>query len=68
MRTSLKEAALAVIALALSASATGCVADTNAQPDGRKPAKAATAYYHNQVGKPVNDIETYDRWRQLFGS
>jgi hypothetical protein len=68
MRTSLKEAALAVIALVLSASATGCVADNNARPNGHKPAKAATVYYHNQVGKSVNDIETYDRWRQLFGS
>jgi hypothetical protein len=23
---------------------------------------------HDQVGKSDNDIETYDRWRQLFGS
>ena len=23
---------------------------------------------HDQVGKSASDIETYDRWRQLFGS
>jgi hypothetical protein len=63
-----EKAALAVIALASTASATGCVADTKAQADRRKPAKAETAYYHDQVGNSDNRIETYNRWRQLFGS
>ena len=68
----MKKAALSVIALALAASATGCMADTKTQADRRKPAKAETAYYHDQLGNSHNDsdndIETYDRWRQLFGS
>ena len=68
MRTLVKKAALAVIALALAASATGCVGNTKALADRRKPAMAETAYYHDQVGNSDNDIETYDRWRQLFGS
>jgi hypothetical protein len=68
IRTLVKKAALSVIALALAASATGCMADTKTQADRRKPAKAETAYYHDQVGNSANDIETYDRWRQLFGS
>ena len=68
MRVLVKEAALAAIALAFAASATGCVADTKAQADGRKAARAEIAYYHYEVGNSGNDIETYDRWRQLFGS
>jgi outer membrane PBP1 activator LpoA protein len=68
MRTLVKKAALPVIALALAVSATGCVADTKAQADRRKPAKAGAAYYHDQVENSANDVETYDRWRQLFGS
>jgi hypothetical protein len=68
IRALLKKAAIPVIALAVVASATGCVADTKAQADRREPAKAKTVYYDNQVGNSANDIETYDRWRQLFGS
>jgi outer membrane PBP1 activator LpoA protein len=66
--TLVKKAALPVIGLALTASAAGCVTHSEAQADHREPAKAETAYYHNQVGNSDNDIETYDRWRQLFGS
>ena len=68
MRPLVKKAALAVIALALSAGAIGCVADNRAQADRRKPAMAEGAYYRDQVGNSKNHIETYDRWRQLFGS
>jgi len=72
MRALLKKAAFPAIALALAASATGCVADTKAEADRREPAKAKTVYYHDQVenldNDSDNDIETYDRWRQLFGS
>jgi outer membrane PBP1 activator LpoA protein len=72
IRALVKKAALPAIVLALAASATGCVADTKAEADRREPANAKTVYYHDQVGNSDNDsdndIETYDRWRQLFGS
>jgi hypothetical protein len=68
MRTLMTKAALAFIALALAASAASCVADRKAQTDHRKPTKTGTAYYHEQLENSDNDIETYDRWRYLFGS
>ena len=72
MRALVKKAALPAIALALAASATGCVADTKAEADRREPAKSKTVYYHDRVENLHNDsdddIETYDLWRQLFGS
>ena len=48
--------ALPVIASALAASATGCVAD-KAQADRRNPAKAEMTYYHDQVGNSDSDIQ-----------
>ncbi len=72
MRAIVKKAALPAIALALAASATGSVADTKAEADRREPAKSKTVYYHDRVENLHNDsdddIETYNRWRQLFGS
>jgi hypothetical protein len=72
IRALVKKAALPAIALALAASATGCAANTKVAEDRREPAKTKTVYYHDQVGNSHNDsdndIETYDRWRQLFGS
>jgi outer membrane PBP1 activator LpoA protein len=68
MKTLVKKAALPAIALALAASATGCVADSKVKAARREPAKAKTVYYHDQLGNSHNDIQTYDRWRQLFGS
>jgi CheY-like chemotaxis protein len=56
MKTLLKRAALPVIASALAASATGCVADTKAQADLRKPAKADTAYYDHKAGNAYRRI------------
>jgi outer membrane PBP1 activator LpoA protein len=62
MRTLLKKAALLpVIALALAASATGCAADTKAQTDRRKPAKADTAYYQHKAGNSYSQIQ----WARL---
>ena len=63
-----KRLALAAIALALAASATGCVADTKPQADRFRPAKTETAYQDDPSGTSDKDIETYDRWRYLFGS
>jgi hypothetical protein len=68
MKTLVRKAALLVIALSSVASASGCAADPKAQADRGKPAKGAAVYYHDQVETSANDIETYDRWRQLFGS
>jgi hypothetical protein len=72
IRALVKKAALPAIVLALAGSASGCVADTKAEADRREPAKAKTVYYHDQIenlhNDSDNDIETYDRWRQLFGS
>jgi hypothetical protein len=48
--------ALPVIASALAASATGCVAD-KAQADRRNPAKAEASYYHDQAGSSNSDIQ-----------
>jgi hypothetical protein len=56
MRKLGKKAVLPVIALALAASATGCVAD-KAQADRRNPAKAETTYYDDQVGSSDSDIQ-----------
>ncbi len=57
MKTLVKRAALPVIASALAASATGCVADTKAQADHRKPAKADTAYYQHKAGNSYSQIQ-----------
>jgi hypothetical protein len=50
------------------AGAPGCVADTKRHADYFKPAKLETTYYHDPLESSDNDIETYDRWRYLFGS
>jgi len=72
IRALVKRAALPAIALALAGSVTGCVADTKVEADRLEPAQAKTVYYHDQLGNSHNDsdndIETYNRWRQLFGS
>jgi hypothetical protein len=57
MKTLVKKAALPVIASALATSTTGCVADTKAQADHRKPAKADTAYYQHKAGNSYSQIQ-----------
>jgi hypothetical protein len=57
MKTLVKKAALLIIALALTVSAPGCVADREAQADRRKPAKADTAYYQHEAGNSYSQIE-----------
>ena len=52
-----QKAALPVIASALAASTTGCMADTKAQADHRKPAKADTAYYQHKAGNSYSQIQ-----------
>ena len=54
--------ALAAIALASAASATGCVTDTKPQADRFKPARTETTYHHDPLKNSDNDIETYG-WR-----
>ncbi len=56
MKTLVKKAALPVIASAL-AGTTGCVADTKAQADHRRPAKADTAYYQHKAGNSYSQIQ-----------
>ena len=68
LSTLIKRPALAAIVLALAAGATGCAADTKLQADRFKPAKIETTYYDDPARTSDNDIETYDRWRYLFGS
>ena len=60
----------ATLAVTLLVGLTGCQSAITA--DRLEPAQAKTVYYHDQLGNSHNDsdndIETYDRWRQLFGS
>jgi hypothetical protein len=56
MKTLVKRAVFPITASALPASTTGCVADTKAQADHRKPAKADTAYYQHKAGNSYSQI------------
>jgi hypothetical protein len=66
--TLIERPTVAALALTLAAGAPGCVADTKRHADYFKPAKLETTYYHDPLESSDNDLETYDRWRYLFGS
>jgi hypothetical protein len=66
--TLIKRPTVTALALTLAAGASGCVADTKRHADYFEPAKLETTYYHDPLESSDNDIETYDRWRYLFGS
>ena len=59
----IKGPAVAVIALALTSSATVCLAGTQGQTKHRKPASQQTNYYQAKVGNSDKDIQ----WHRTEG-